>query len=82
MMYFMPAPMRAFSCPPQGSLPVHDDDTNTLLARIDERLKHLEKMVAYFVTQIEFAPVKMIAFGLAGLALASVLGALLAKALR
>ena len=78
----MLAPMRAFSCPTQGSVPVHDDDTNTLLARIDERLKHLEKMVAYFVTQIEFAPVKMIAFGLAGLALASVLGALLAKALR
>ena len=61
---------------------MHDDDTNSLLARIDERLKHLEKMVAYFVTQIEFAPVKMIAFGLAAIAMASVLAALIAQVMK
>ena len=61
---------------------MNDDDTNSLLARIDERLKHVEKMVAYFVTQIEFAPVKMIAFGLAAIAMASVLAALIAQVMK
>jgi hypothetical protein len=54
-------------------------DYHAMLARIDERLKHLEKMIDDFVTQMEFAPVKMIAFGLAGIALAAVVAALVAQ---
>ena len=59
----------------------HDDDPH-LLARIDERLRHIEKMVEDFVTQMEFVPVKMIAFGLAGVVLAAVIAALVAQVLR
>ena len=47
------------------------NDHHELLARIDERVKHVEKMIQDFVTQMEFVPVKMIAFGLAGITLAA-----------
>ncbi len=58
-----------------------DDEHHALLARIDERLKHLERMVEIFVTQMEFAPVRLIAFGLAGVVLAAVVAALVAQVL-
>jgi hypothetical protein len=61
---------------------VNDDDNHALLARIDERLKHVEKMVEIFVTQMEFAPVKMITFGLAGIALAAVVAAIVAQVIK
>ena len=60
----------------------NNDDDGHLLARIDERVRHIERMVQDFVTQMEFVPVKMIAFGLAGVVLAAVIAALVAQVLR
>jgi hypothetical protein len=63
------------------------------MARLEERLKHLEasvskiyvkldKLDSNYVTQSEFKPVKMIVYGLAGTILAGVVAALLALVLR
>jgi translation elongation factor EF-1beta len=57
----------------------HDNDN--MLARLDERVKHIEKMVTTLITRVEFTPVKMIAFGLAALILCSVLAAVVATVL-
>ncbi len=55
---------------------MHDDnDEHVLLARIDERLRHIERMIDDFVTRIEFAPIKALVFGLAGLMLSAVVAA-------
>ena len=40
-------------------------------------IKHLEESIAKLVTQMEFAPVKLIAYGLAGGVLMTVMGAIL-----
>ena len=58
------------------------DHEEELLARMDERLKHLEAMVAQLVHRAEFMPVKMIAFGLAGLLLSSLVAAIVAQVLK
>lgn len=57
----------------------------TSLARIDERTKSLDQRMTYldarleeYITRHEFTPVKLIAFGFAGLILLSVAGALIA----
>ena len=55
------------------------DDEHSMLARLDERVKHIEAMVQTLVSRVEFLPVKAIAFGLAGLALCSVLAAIIAS---
>jgi translation elongation factor EF-1beta len=57
------------------------NDHESLLARLDERVKHIETMVHTLVTRVEFTPVKAIAFGLAGLILCSVLAAVVATVL-
>jgi hypothetical protein len=61
---------------------VNDDDNHALLARIDERLKHIESMVHIFVTQMEFQPIKLITMGLAGIILAAVVAALVAQVVK
>lgn len=58
------------------------DDEHSMLARLDERVKHVEAMVQSLVTRVEFAPVRMIAFGLAGLILSAVIAAIVASVLQ
>lgn len=49
------------------------------IIRLQEQVSTLQTTVKALVTQIEFAPVKLIAYGLAGTILSSVLLAILAK---
>jgi translation elongation factor EF-1beta len=60
---------------------IMSDDREYLLARLDERVKHIEAMVQTLVTRVEFMPVRAIAFGLAGLILCSVIAAVVATVL-
>ena len=64
------------------------DDERSLLARLDERVKsmqvELHSLTAKFeqyVSHVEFGPVKLIAFGLAGLILSAVIAAVVASVL-
>ena len=59
----------------------HDEETE-LLARIDERVKHIETMVADFVRRHEFRPVQMIAFGRVALLLSSLVAAIVAQVIK
>ena len=59
----------------------HDEETE-LLARIDERVKHIETMVADFVRRHEFRPVQMIAFGMVALLLSSLVAAIVAQVIK
>ena len=52
-----------------------------LLARIDERVRQMQAELHDFVTRAEFAPVKMLTFGIAALILSTVVATLLAKVL-
>lgn len=67
---------------------MQDEQDQELLARIDERVQSMQrelhtltKKFAEYVTHVEFTPVKMIAFGLAGLILCSVIAAIVATVL-
>ena len=60
----------------------NNDDDGHLLARIDERVRHIEHMVEDFVTQMEFIPIKLIVFGLVGICLTGVLAAIVAQVLK
>lgn len=51
------------------------------IVRLQEQVLGLQNTVKNLVTLVEFAPVKMIAYGLAGTILSSVLVAILAKVL-
>jgi len=62
-----------------------DENEHSMLARLDERVQAMQKELHSltgkfneYVTHIEFTPVKLIAFGLAGLTLSSVLAAVVA----
>ena len=62
------------------------DDERSLLARLDERVKSMQAELhsltskfEQYVTHIEFGPVKLIAFGLAGLILSAVIAAIVAS---
>jgi len=62
------------------------DEEHSLLARLDERVKsmqielhNLTSKFEQYVTHIEFGPVKLIAFGLAGLILSAVIAAIVAS---
>ena len=59
----------------------HDEETE-LLARIDERVKHIETMIADFVRRHEFRPVQMIAFGMVALLLSSLVAAIVAQVIK
>lgn len=59
-----------------------NNDDEHLLARIDERVKHIEHMVAEFVRRHEFKPVQMIAFGMVALMLSSLIAAIVAQVLK
>lgn len=52
---------------------------NENVIRLQEQVAVLQNTVKDLVTRVEFTPVKVITFGLAGTILTSVLGALLAK---
>lgn len=56
------------------------EDDHQLLARIDERVKTMQAALQTLVTRTEFLPVKLIAFGLAALVLASTLTFVLGRA--
>lgn len=49
------------------------------LARMDERLNHLEELVEKLVTRQEFTPIRLIVYGLCGSVLIAALSALLGK---
>ena len=59
-----------------------NNDDEHLLARIDERVKHIEQMVAEFVRRHEFKPVQMISFGMVALMLSSLIAAIVAQVLK
>ncbi|MGL4457917.1 MAG: hypothetical protein ACRCUB_05895 [Plesiomonas shigelloides] len=54
-------------------------DLSTNVALLQEQVKNLQATVKELVTRVEFTPVKLIAFGLAGTILSSVLMAILAR---
>ena len=58
------------------------EDDAAMLARIDERLRHLERDMDDLITRVEFKPVALIAYGLAGLLLSSLVAAIVSQALR
>ena len=53
-----------------------------LLVRIDERTARQERDTAKYVTREEFAPIKGLVYGLVGLLLTGVIGAVLALVIR
>ncbi len=57
-------------------------EDEAMLARIDERLKHLERDIEDLVTRIEFQPIKLSVYGLIGLLLSALIGAIVAGVLR
>jgi translation elongation factor EF-1beta len=57
-------------------------DDEHLLARIDERVKHIEQMVLDFVRRHEFKPVQQIAFGMVALLLSAVVAAIVAQVIK
>ncbi len=56
-----------------------DLDSNVVLLK--EKVEQLEKLVEKLVTKTEFAPVKLIAYGLATAVMSSVMMAIMAKVL-
>lgn len=60
----------------------NNNDDEYLLVRIDERVKHVESMLAEFVRRHEFRPVQLIAFGMVALLLSSLVAAIVAQVLR
>lgn len=63
-----------------------EETEQTLLARLDERMSAVQRDVSAlraefhkYVTKHEFAPVKLIAFGLAALVLATTVSALMSR---
>lgn len=54
-------------------------DLSENVVRLQEQVKVLQATVKELVTRVEFTPVKLIAFGLAGTVLSSVLMAILAR---
>jgi hypothetical protein len=59
----------------------YEDHDSQLLARLDERVQAIQKELHMMVTRVEFWPVKIIAFGLAGLILSAVIAAVIAQVL-
>lgn len=57
----------------------NNDDDHTTIATLAVRMAHVERLVEQLVHRREFEPVKAIAFGLAGLALAALVGALVSQ---
>lgn len=59
----------------------HDNDLSAILARMDERLGRLQQDVGHvserMVTRDEFEPIRRVVYGLVGLALVTVAGAVL-----
>ncbi len=53
-----------------------------LLVTLHADMRHLESLVGSLVSRLEFAPVKMIAYGMVGLVLSGVLASLLALVIR
>lgn len=54
-----------------------DGTTEARIARIDERTKHIQKMLEKLVTKDEFAPVKKIVYGSLSLVITGVILGLL-----
>lgn len=52
---------------------------NDAIITLQSQVQHLQKAVADLVTKAEFAPVKLIAYGLATAVMSSVMMAILAK---
>lgn len=64
---------------------MNESDTHELLTRLDERVEAMRSEVHQvkgvlekYVTRVEFWPVKVIVFGMAGLVLSSVLATVIA----
>jgi hypothetical protein len=56
-----------------------EDERSSLLARLDERVKSIERRIENFVTKEAFWVTKVIAIGLAGLVLSTVVAIILAR---
>lgn len=54
-------------------------DCNTNMVRLQEQMKAMQGDIEEFITRAEFAPVKMIAYGMATAVMSSVLMAILTK---
>ena len=58
----------------------HDDEH--LLARVDERVRHIEKMIEDFVRRQEFRPIQLAVFGMIGLLLSAIIAAIVAQVIK
>lgn len=58
------------------------DNDHDMLVRMEERLENVENIITGLVTKIEFAPVKLIVFGLVSILLSSIIGAIVATVIR
>lgn len=69
--------------PPQGRVePITAEGWQVGIARLAERVGHLEKMVEDCVTRGEFSPVKLLIYGLAAVIMGGFLGAVITLVLR
>lgn len=59
----------------------HQDD-HDLLVDLCTRVEHLENRISEMVSKLEFAPVKIIAYGIVGICTSSILGAIVALVVR
>lgn len=57
-------------------------DAQTQLAVLSERVRALEERCSKLVTQDQFSPVQRLVYGVTGMALVAIFGALIAMALR
>ena len=58
-----------------------NNDDEHLLARIDERVKHIERVLEDFVRMHRFRPIEVGFYGLAALMLGALITAIVAKVL-
>lgn len=57
-------------------------DDPHLLARIEERVGHIDRMMTEFVRKHEFRPIQLAVFGMIGVLLSALLAAVVASVLR
>lgn len=68
--------------PAAERIPLMNDDDPHLLARVDERVRHIEGMLEEFVRRHEFRTVQMAVFGMVAVLLSALLAAIVAQVLR
>lgn len=63
-------------------MPDRHSDDHDLLVDLCARVEHLENEIAKMVSKLEFAPVKVISYGIVAICTSSLLGAIVALVVR